>query len=86
MTAQRYVLGSISFFPADRAEGCGAALVLATVTGSSGGLSNLVSPLGRAGPVAGRQLVDVDCRLFPPATGRGRREPINRRYHAADRA
>ena len=85
-TAQQHVLWGVCFFPADRAEGCGAVLVLTPVTSSGGGLSDLVSPLGRAGPVADPQLVDVDCRLLPPTTGRGRREPISRRYHPAGQA
>ena len=44
--AQQDVLGGICFLPADQAEGCGAALVLASVACTGGRLSDPVSPLG----------------------------------------
>ena len=69
--AQQHVLWGVYFFPADRAEGFGAALVLAPLARSGGGLSDPVSPLGLAGPVAGPQLVHVDCLYFLRRQGGG---------------
>ena len=62
--AQQHVLGSVSFLPADRAGGCGAALVPAPVTCSGGACPTLSLHwvLGRVCRVAGPQLVDVKCR------------------------
>ena len=70
-TAQQLVLGGVCFSPADRAESCEVALVLAPLAGFGGGLSNPMSPLDRAGS----QLVDVDYRRsvsFGDRTGEAR--------------
>ena len=86
-TAQQHILGVVCFLPADRTEGCRAMLVLALGADSGRGLSDPATSLGRAGPVAGpRWWTSTAVALFPPATGRGRREPISRWYHPAGQA
>ena len=66
--AQDHVLRSVGFLPAYRAEGRAALRVVALLALPGGRLPDPVSPLGRGGPVAGSQLVDVD-RGLPVSSG-----------------
>ena len=81
------MLRSVGFLPAYRAAGRAALRVVALLALPGGRLPDPVSPLGRDGPVAGSQLVDVDRGLpVSSGDGRGRRAPISRRYHPAGQA
>ena len=85
--AQEHVLRSVGFLPAYRAAGRAALRVIALLALPGGRLPDPVSPLGRNGPVAGSQLVDVDRGLpVSSGDGRGRRAPISKRYHPAGQA
>ena len=71
--AQDHVLRGVGFLPAYRAAGRAALRVVALLALPGGRLPDPVSPLGRDGPVAGSQLVDVD-RGLPVSSGDGRGE------------